>query len=1033
MVILSEVIGGAIVKKEHDNFIDNEKATLWNKIRNRSKFIETQMDPLERKRTGSFFTGLELTDIMMQELVSQLVLQGKDISQLKFLEPCVGTGNFVFSYLREISKLSLGKKNVEKIINNIYVADINQKALLEYESLFSEFVQIYFDVELSKDYFSSHIGTALLVDVMSEKPKYVKLKDVFPEEVVKEGFDIVATNPPYKNLKAEKGQYSNIDEYEKDKSKYSTISKMMDQHFHLSTEGVLNLYKLFVEEIVNQYVTSNGFVSLLIPSSILSDKTCSKLRTNLLMNNKIISIKVINEGSGFIDAQQALSTLLIQKGEKTDFLKITKDYCNYANQTTDIWIDDILNKKTNNAIFAINNQEYYMLKQLRQFPVIKELDFIVNLRGELDLTANKNSVVNVETGFPLLRGRDIGYYELKNASNCEFVTKDFVEKSKKAPFIKKERIICQQVVNIHKKRRLTFSIIEPNKVLGNSCNFISVTENRFGIDLYSILGLLNTSIMNWLFKLTSSNNHVNNYEIDSFPIPIESPYMKNISNLVKKYIENKDISLLEKIEEYAIKAYKIQLNEEDTTDKGDIDNVIEKYYTALKNIVNNITLDDATSIITGQSSIDTFLLQKCADLDSFSHNILLGITDKFVKMSKGIILNHTTFKLSDLDLEMIGSVPPGGNWKSIPLETVEKSRRLKRITETGGRTTLYGRIDYSKPSYTITTYFNRPGNGTYVHPVHDRVLSVREAARFQCFKDDYYFWGNKSQVLKQVGNAVPSVLAYQISKQIIDKTNCRKSIDLFCGAGGMTEGFKEAGVHSVLSNDIEVSACTTLKINNPEINVFCGDITQSETKKHIVNVAINEGADIICGGPPCQGFSMAGNRLADDPRNQLFKDFIEIVSKVKPKIIVFENVVGLLSFQGGKTYQAILDLFSDVGYVAEGRILMASEYGVPQKRKRVIIICTRKDQGIKPSDLFPLPITKEVEKQVTARETIVDLEGIDCNENALYVQEDCKSDILKLFKGKLGYFEYVNNHSTSQENESVINMNEENHQLSFNL
>ena len=159
----------------------------------------------------------------------------------------------------------------------------------------------------------------------------------------------------------------------------------------------------------------------------------------------------------------------------------------------------------------------------------------------------------------------------------------------------------------------------------------------------------------------------------------------------------------------------------------------------------------------------------------------MGITDKYMKIKKGEILNHTTFKLSDLDLEMIRSVPPGGNWKDIPIETVKKSKRLMRITETGGRTTLYGRIDYDKPSYTITTYFNRPGNGTYVHPVHDRVLSVREAARFQCFKDDYYFYGNKTQMLKQVGNAVPTILAYQIAKKIVDKTGCRKSIDLFCG------------------------------------------------------------------------------------------------------------------------------------------------------------------------------------------------------------------------------------------------------------
>ena len=362
---------------------------------------------------------------------------------------------------------------------------------------------------------------------------------------------------------------------------------------------------------------------------------------------------------------------------------------------------------------------------------------------------------------------------------------------------------------------------------------------------------------------------------------------------------------------------------------------------------------------------------------------------------------------------MIRSIPAGGSWKDIPMETVEKSKRLKRITQTGGRTTLYGRIDYNKPSYTITTYFNRPGNGTYVHPIHQRVLSVREAARFQAFRDDYYFFGNKTQHLKQVGNAVPTLLAYQIARKIKKKTGCCKAIDLFCGAGGMTVGFKEAGIISLLSNDIEESACITLKINNPEIPVLCGDITQSNIKDIIETVAKKGKADIICGGPPCQGFSMAGFRSDNDLRNQLFKEFVDIVKRVNPKVIVFENVEGLLSYQGGKTYREVHTLFSELGYNTEGRTLIATYYAVPQKRKRVIIICTRNDLSILPSDLFPEPITVTEEEQVTARETIFDLENVECSEKAKYT-ETPKSDILKFFKGEISYEEFVSGRITKR-------------------
>ena len=431
-------------------------------------------------------------------------------------------------------------------------------------------------------------------------------------------------------------------------------------------------------------------------------------------------------------------------------------------------------------------------------------------------------------------------------------------------------------------------------------------------------------------------------------------------------------------------------------------NKITKYYNDIKYVVPAMTPEDAEKIISGEKKVSDYV----TGTDKFSCSVAKGITKKYIGLCNGYILNHSTFKLSDLDLEMIKSVPQGGSWKDIPMETVKKSRRLMKITQTGGRTTLYGRIDYGKPSYTITTYFNRPGNGTYVHPIHERVISVREAARFQTFSDDYYFWGNKTQLLKQVGNAVPVLLAYQIGKRIKEKTGCSKSIDLFCGAGGMTAGFKAAGISSLLSNDIEESACVTLKINNPEINVLCSDITKAETKDAIETAAKTGDADIICGGPPCQGFSMAGFRSEKDPRNQLFREFADIVKRVNPKIIVFENVEGLLSYQGGKTYREVHTLFSELGYNTEGRTLMANDYAVPQKRKRVIIICTRIDLSIMPAELYPEVITPQEEFQVSAKETIGDLENVKCSNTAEYAEGE-ESDIIQFFKGKISYEEYI--------------------------
>ena len=96
----------------------------------------------------------------------------------------------------------------------------------------------------------------------------------------------------------------------------------------------------------------------------------------------------------------------------------------------------------------------------------------------------KNNIVNVDTGYPLVRGRNIGYYTLLTSSENEYVAEGFVNTTKKKCYIEQERIICQQIANMNKERRVTFALAPQNYVLGNSCNFVSVGENQYGIDIY---------------------------------------------------------------------------------------------------------------------------------------------------------------------------------------------------------------------------------------------------------------------------------------------------------------------------------------------------------------------------------------------------------------------------------------------------------------------------------------------------------------------------------------------------------------------
>lgn len=988
------------------NNIDSREE-MWNKIIEISSIYENKLDKIYRRSQGIYYTNIELAKYIIDEMFKISNKSKKEIIDKVLLEPCVGIGSFIYAYFKKIFELGYSKNEVESILQNVYIADIDKTALKLFKAIFTRFIFIYFDIELFDSYFEGRVGSTLVFDI-EKGSEYIPIEDVFPDVMKNGGFDVIITNPPYKNLKAEKNKYLKDEEVKKIQESYKKFSKFVKQQFNYANEGVLNLYKVFIEEIVCNYSKKDAEIVLLVPSTILTDKTCEKLRTMILENHSIKTINLIPENNKYLDAKQALCTLLIKKGEKTDKIKIINEL-NLDKKVMHniINYEDIKNPYTGNSIFAVSQSEQEILRKLRENPVIKELNFIKNLRGELDVTANKEFILSNVTDYKLIRGRDISYYKLNSKEIMEFVSDEFIKNSTKAKYINEDRIVCQQVVNIHKERRLTFALCKKGNVVANSCNFLYVEQNEFEIDIYILMGLMNSSLMNWLFKLTSSNNHVNNYEIDALPIPVKSPYLKEIGKTVLRMLNKKEDFLIEKIDKLVYKAFDINIGEgieneeekiniKDETKAVDTKNVLDEnfiinnLYKDIRYIIknSNFTLKECKDIFYNKLTIESYIHSSGIKLNKDDVDIINGIIKKYSYIASNKILNHTTFKLSDLDLEMIKNVPQGGNWKNIPREVVNKSQRLVKITKSGGRTTLYGRIDYSKPCYTITTYFNRPGNGTYVHPEQERVISVREAARIQSFRDDYIFVGNKSELLKQVGNAVPPILAYEIAKSIRKKVRCETSVDLFVGAGGMSVGFKEAGIKAIVANDFEKSACKTFKINNPEVEVVHGDITDLSIKEKIYEYTVDKDVDLVCGGPPCQGFSHAGKRFIDDPRNQLFKDFIEVVEKIKPKVVVMENVEGMLTFMKGEIYNQIIELYNKIGYKACGKIMLASEYGVPQKRKRVIIICTRKDLNVFPEELFPNKTTEKIELQITAKDAIYDLASSACSEDATYCNTD---------------------------------------------
>lgn len=208
------------------------------------------------------------------------------------------------------------------------------------------------------------------------------------------------------------------------------------------------------------------------------------------------------------------------------------------------------------------------------------------------------------------------------------------------------------------------------------------------------------------------------------------------------------------------------------------------------------------------------------------------------------------------------------------------------------------------------------------------------------------------------------------------------SVDLFCGAGGLSEGLRLAGFRTVFAADFDANCVATYSKNHPESTVVQMDIAKLKSES-IREAANGKEIDLLAGGPSCQGYSTHGKRNADDPRNFLFQHFIRIASELRPKWLLIENVQGLLTYEKGYFKHLILRELQSLGYRADARLLCAADYGVPQLRRRIFFLATRTDSPIR----FPepthtgmlsetpglLPKAGELSPYVTVGEAIGDL------------------------------------------------------------
>ncbi|GAC1465393.1 MAG: DNA cytosine methyltransferase [Chamaesiphon sp.] len=183
-------------------------------------------------------------------------------------------------------------------------------------------------------------------------------------------------------------------------------------------------------------------------------------------------------------------------------------------------------------------------------------------------------------------------------------------------------------------------------------------------------------------------------------------------------------------------------------------------------------------------------------------------------------------------------------------------------------------------------------------------------------------------------------------------------VDLFAGAGGMTLGFEQAGFDVLASVEIDPIHCATHEFNFPFWAVLCQDVINTTGREIREYSSIgNQDIDVVFGGPPCQGFSLIGKRVIDDPRNSLVFHFLRLVVELNPKIFVMENVSGMIQGKSKQLIEELIEKFKFNGYEVEEhyKILNAASYGVPQNRERLFLLGCRKGLQL-PS--YPSVITK---------------------------------------------------------------------------
>lgn len=366
---------------------------------------------------------------------------------------------------------------------------------------------------------------------------------------IKEGFDLVIANPPYEVLEGENWE---------DFVKYVREGKA----FNYALGGKLNLYRLFIEKSFN-YLKQNSYLTFITPSTVIADKNTSGIR-RLFMNEGCLHFMLeFPEKQGVFDSvTQATTTFLFEKGGRCEefHLSIGLKSAELPPLSSALvsWnqISRIYGKELTFPLIN-NNEEWELIKKL--FNSGKMLKTIADCyQGDINISTNKNRLSNEKKDYLLVRGEHIQSYFVDLSTNN--IDRRWFDATQFELNKFNERIVCQNIANMGLSKRIIAGLLSESVVVGHTANCIEIKDSSYS-NIY-LLALLNSRLLNWYFKKTSTNNHVNVYELDSLPI---SPQVSNdnLMHVVNKILmlRNTDNYLIHPEKQKQFKEYEKQIDQ----------------------------------------------------------------------------------------------------------------------------------------------------------------------------------------------------------------------------------------------------------------------------------------------------------------------------------------------------------------------------------------------------------------------------------------------------------------------------------------